>query len=266
LKNGDKSRRVDSVKHAAAQRVVLFFVACVTVGALSACHSGSSGPTGPTASIAPTATAAIGQVPATSLDMPASAFAKHKPFTGPAVAKFGQANVEAAFHDTVNFAYEMGWNPVLLRRDHTRLTIADLASVRSVMTPSCRAAFDATIAKVIVGDKAAIAKLEQTMSFGVSATGGLKPVTSGKAVTNRRFSDAKIAIDRKLGHDRLAMAFTADANIEMQNAAGAHYTLPTSRKAQFWLVPNAGADRAAHPLLIDGWAVKLAVRKPTQSS
>ena len=49
--------------------------------------------------------------------IPASAFAGQPPFSGPAVAKFGQHDLHAAYVELVNFAFATGWNSHLIVKD-----------------------------------------------------------------------------------------------------------------------------------------------------
>ena len=244
----------------ATRAAILLFVTAVVAFLLAACHSGqphgaAQATTGTTPSAAP--------APSNPLAIPASAFAGHKPFTGPVVAKFGQASLEAAYREAVNFAFETGWNPTLMRKNHSHLAMADFANARTFMTPACVKSFNATLTKVFTGDKTAIAKLEQAMSFGVAAPGGLTLVPSGKIIADRRFSAPTATVDHTGGHDRVSMSFALKATLQLQNAAGARYNLLTTREARYWMVPNKGADHAQRPFLIDAWAIRVTPGRPT---
>ena len=195
--------------------------------------------------------------------IPASAFVGQPPFSGPAVAKFGQHDLHAAYVELVNFAFATGWNSHLIVKDRTRLSLADLATVRANLTPACRRTFDATFAKVVLGDQVAVRKLEEAVLFGVTGPHGLRPPTTGTIVTARRFTPASVGLDRAQAGGRLTVAFAAKAKIRMVSPDGNTYSVPTSRVARYWLVRNDGPDRAQRPFLIDAWAINLTVKAPS---
>ena len=85
--------------------------------------------------------------------VPDTAFAKSPPFTGPAVVKYGQAALQSAYKEMVNFAFATGWNSVLIARNSAYLSRADLAVAASYMTAAARKDLLATLAKVTQGDK-----------------------------------------------------------------------------------------------------------------
>jgi hypothetical protein len=227
---------------------------------VSACQTAPRPAAAPPAS-GSSASASISAAPASGhREIPAAAFAKFPPFTGTAVQKYGQSTLRTAFREIVNYTFLAGWDPALITKGATHLSGADLAYVRSYLTPKCRAAFDAVFARVITADKQAIRKLEQAVFFGVAMPGGLKPIKSGHVVTDRRFTKASVSIDHTKGQTRLVMAFAAKANIQMQDPSGARHVLPTGRVLRYWLVPNVGADRSQRPFLIDTWAINMSVK------
>lgn len=211
---------------------------------------------------APTASASGPTSSAGSRGIPQAAFANHKPFTGPAVAQYGQAGLLAAYQEVVNFAFQTGWNPTLIRKDYSHLALADLGGARVYMTPSCRKAFDATLGKVVQADKAATQKLEEAMFFGVTGPNGMMPVPLGHVVTDRRFSEASAGLEGAKGAGRLSISFAAQANIQMQDSVGRHFTMATSRVMRYLLVRNTGSDRARRPFLIDAWAIRMRASRP----
>jgi len=194
--------------------------------------------------------------------IPKSAFANLESFTGPAVTKYGLARVQAGYEEMVNFIFETGWNSALIAKSSALLSRADFTVAHSYMTPAFRKAFDATFAKVVQGDKVAIRKLEHAMFFGVTGPNGAKPVTNGHVVTDRRFSRATPAVDTSRGFDRLQLTFDARANIQLQDTAGKHYTLPATRVLRYWLVPNPSTVVLNRPFLIDSWEIRLKTGKP----
>lgn len=239
------------------------FVRKVTVAAatsvlaigLCACQSATSDRAASSASTAVSA----GSTATGHQSIPDSAFAFQKPFTGQAVEKYGQAALRAAFEEMVNFAFDTGWNPALFRKNYAHLARADLANARVYMTPACLKTFDATFAKVVQADKAAIQKLEEAMFFGVTGPNGMTPLQQGHVVTDRKFTEAAVGLDRTKGAERLSMAFAAKANIQLQDSAGKRYALPTSRVMRYLLVQNTGPDRQRRPFLVDSWAIKMTV-------
>ncbi len=216
------------------RRMTLLVVSGVLVVGVTACHSGTSRPVS-----APTS---------------ASAVTTAAPLSGPAVVKYGQAKVQAAYKEMVKFSFDTGWNPSLIVKHVDLVTRGDFATALAYMTPACAKTFDAAFAKVAKHDKAAIRSLEGAIFFGVKGPNGIVPVKSGKVVTDGKYTQAVVGIDKSHGVERLSISFTAKANIQMQDVAGKHYVVPTSRKARFLLVPNTGADAQAKPFLIAAWS------------
>jgi hypothetical protein len=193
----------------------------------------------------------------TPAGIPDSAFAGHRPFTGPPVDRYGQAALLAAYKEMVGFTFGAGWDPALIRKNDTQLSTSDFAGLRSYLTPARRKAFDTTFAGVVRADRAAIRSLEDVAFFGITGAGGLSPVRSGAAVTGRRFTDASVT-----GTGPLTMSFAAKAMIQLQDGRGRRYALPTGRTVRYVLVRNAGRAAAARPFLIDSWRVSVTVGRP----
>ena len=237
----------------------------VLLGALVGCQAGSPHPAGPTPAATSTAPAPVrGGIPDSAIALeivrrlghPDSAFAGHRPFTGPAVAVYGQATLLAAYKEMVTFTFEAGWDPALIRKNDTQLSTSDFALVRSYLTPARRKSFDAVFAKVVQSDRTAIGTLEDVAFFGITGAGGLTPTRSGNTVTGRRFTDAAVATAPK---GRLSLSFAAKASIRLQDAAGHRYELPTGRTVRYVLVRKTGPTRTARPFLIDSWTVTVTV-------
>jgi hypothetical protein len=188
---------------------------------------------------------------------PGSASAAAAPLTGPAVDKYGQAKVQAAYKQMIKFSFDTSWNPALITKHVDLVTRADFASVLTLMTPECAKTFDAVFAKVVTHDKAAIHTLEGAIFLGVEGPNGTRPVQSGKIVTERKYSQLAVGLDTSLGVERLSISFTAQANIQMIDAAGKHYLLPTSRKVRYLLIPNTDSTAANMPFLIAAWQNKM---------
>jgi hypothetical protein len=192
--------------------------------------------------------------------VPESAFASQPPFTGPAVVKYGQAALQAAYREVVNFAVNTGWNVQLMAKRHSALAPADFAFVVASLTPSCAAAFKAKVIKVLANDKTAIRQLEASTFFAVVGPGGSRPVAGSSAVTNRSFTRPQVGVDKSHGRDRLSMSFTVKAVIHMQDAAGKQHAVQTARAVRYLLVPNFGTDSGVHPFLIDAWSNRMQSR------
>ena len=247
----------------------LMLVAIVLTMILSACDGSWAGRSTDPAGAAPptvtTPTAAANPTPAEQAaaphGVPDSAFAKSRPFTGPALVKYGQAALQSAYKEMVNFAFATGWNSALIARNSAYLSRADLAVAASYMTAAAQKDMLATLAKVTQGDKAATGKLQESIFFGLAGPDGLRSVQSGKVVTNRKFTQGSAAVDTSHG-TRLAMSFAARGDIQMLNAAGQHQMLRTSRVLRYLLVPNSGADRKVRPFLIDSWSSKMTMNNP----
>jgi len=172
---------------------------------------------------------------------------------GPAVAEYGQAAVQRVYRAMLAFTFDNGWNPNLILKHVDAVTRADFTNVLAAMTPQCAATFKAAFARVEKHDKAATRTLEGAIFFGIRGPNGITPTQASGLVTNRRYTQVTLGIDKSHGVDRLTLAFTAKADIHMQDAAGQHYVLPTSRVVHFLLVPNRGSGAAGKPFLIGSW-------------
>jgi len=192
--------------------------------------------------------------------IPESAFAGHRPFSGPAVAEFGQPALLAAYEEMVGFAFQAGWDPALIRTAGPRLSTSDVAGIRTYLTPARRAAFDATVARVVRSDRAATRDLEDVAFFGITGAAGLVPARSGPVVTGRHFTEASVTPGRGAG--RLSISFAARAAIQLQAGSGRRYALPTSRTVRYELVRNTGPTRADRPFLVDSWTIEVTVSRP----
>jgi predicted small lipoprotein YifL len=248
-------------------RVLLAAITAIAaIAGLAGC--GAAGPVAaPSPSPAPPATApstpgspAPSPAAGGSAGIPDSAFAGHRAFTGAAVAKYGQAALLAAYKEMVGLTFAAGWSATLIRKDDTRLSSSDFAGLRSYLTPARRAAFDATFARVVRSDRAAIHELEDVAFFGITGAGGLTPVPAGSVVTGRRFTDASVALDDK---GRLTMSFAAKAAVQLQDATGRRYALPTARTVRYVLTRGPGGIR---PFLVDSWAITVRVSRPERAS
>jgi hypothetical protein len=229
--------------------VPLVLLAAGLVLSSAACGSGGNHSAGPSSPSATTATTAHG--------IPKSAFTNLESFTGPAVSKYGLPTVQAAYEEMVNFIFETGWNSTLIRTSSAQLSATNFANAHSYMTPKFRKSFDATFASVVQADKASVKKLEHAMFFGVGGPNGAQPVKSGSLVTDRGFSRATLALDHAQGYERLSLTFSAKASIQVQDAAGKRYALPSIRLVRYWLVKNTGSSAQLRPWLIDAWEIRL---------
>ncbi|MET3807925.1 hypothetical protein ABIB25_004952 [Nakamurella sp. UYEF19] len=233
-------------------------------GALSLPSSSASVSASVAGSSSPAASGPTGQA-AVPHGIPDSAFEHLKPFTGPAVAKYGQGSLQAAYKEMVNFAFASGWNSNLIAQNSAYLSRADAAFTLLYLTPAFKKEFLAQLGLAVQGDKSAGRRIEEAMFFGVTGSNGLKAVRSGKVVTNRRFSTGSIGLDTAHG-ERLSVAFAARGDIQMVDSAGRHMMLRGSRVLRYFLVANTGADRSSRPFLIDSWTIKMTVPPPTAVS
>ena len=182
-----------------------------------------------------------------------------------AVVKYGQAALQSTYKEMVNFAFATGWNSALIARNSAYLSRADLAVAASYMTDAARKDMLTILAKVTQGDNAATSKLEESIFFGLTSPDGLKPLQTGKVVTNRKFTQGSAALDTSHG-TRLAMSFAARGDIQMVDASGKHHMLRTSQVLRYLLVPNSGVDREVRPFLIDSWSSKMTMNNPVAAS
>ena len=186
---------------------------------------------------------------------------------GVATSAFAGAGAASAHVAGVLVAPQQGWTAKTTQQTFStpiKTDDGDITQLVSYMTAACSKALNATFASVVQADKPATQKLEEAMFFGVTGPNGMTPVPQGHVVTDRRFTAATVHVDTSKG-DRLGMAFTAKATIQMQDTAGKPYTMATSRVLRFLLVQNSGTDRQRRPFLIDSWGIKLTSSPPQQA-
>jgi hypothetical protein len=201
--------------------------------------------------------------PAAPRHVPESAFAAQPPFKGAAVKQFGQAALQAAYRQVVNFAFDTGWDPVLIAQRRSALTRADFDRPRSSLTVPCAKTYDALVKKALSGDRAAIRDLEGAALFSVAGTNSeVRALTGEAAVSDRRFSRATMTLDRSSGKARLAVTFTATALVHLRDAAGKKFVMQTARELNYRLVRNAAADVKGRAFLIDAWSNHLQTKAP----
>jgi hypothetical protein len=175
-----------------------------------------------------------------------------------AVARYGQAKVQAAAREMIHYTFRVGWNDRLIATHVDQVTMADFAPAVAFMTPSCARTFTAAFARVAKHDKVATRNLQGAILFGIRGPHGSAPIRTGKIVTDTKYSNVQVGLTSGTnGH--LTMQFTASANIHLRNPDGKGYVISTSRKIRYLLVPNTGTDAGARPFLIDGWSNRLTV-------
>ncbi len=215
-------------------------LALIATGCTS--RSGRSGPVSPAATGSSTSSAAPSK-------------------SGAAIAKYGQPAVDAAVKEMLRFSFGSGWSSHLISIHVDQVTRNDFAPVLSYLTAEAASRFNTVLAKVLKHDKIAIRTLEGAIFFGIKGANGSRPIRSGKVVTDRRYTQVAVGLDRAHGADRMSVTFTAKANINLQDQAGKNYVLPTERKVRYLLVPNTGADQKSKPFLIAGWLNKMTAGK-----
>jgi hypothetical protein len=175
------------------------------------------------------------------------------PLSGAAVTEYGQAAMQLVYKQMLAFTFDNGWNSSLMRTHADSVKAADFSAMLDAMTTQCAATFSAAFAKIEKHDKVAIRTMEGAVFFGIQGPHGIRPTQTTGLVTNRKYSQVTLGIDRLRGVDLVSLGFTAKADIHMQDAAGKPYTLPTTRVVRYLLAPNSGKDKVARPFLISAW-------------
>lgn len=186
------------------------------------------------------------------LGVPNTAFDTKKPITGPAIGRWGQASVQDAYREAVNFTFREGWNPTLMHTKRANLTPTDYADAARYMTKNCAISFDKNVARSRADDTKTSTLLESVSYVELTGPNNSKLITGSNAITGKTFTSASASVDKSSGVDRLALGFQASAIVRTQDAQGKVYAIPTHRKVTFWLVRNSGGDAAIVPWLIDG--------------
>jgi hypothetical protein len=187
--------------------------------------------------------------------VPEAAFASQPPFTGPAVKEFGQAALQAAYRQAVNFAFDVGWNPALIGKRKSTLTRADFAAPLRELSAASAKSYNALVGRALTGQAAAIRSLEAASLFSVAGrSGSVEALSGASAVTGRRFTRAEVGVDRSAGAARMSISFTAKATVHLRDAAGKQFVMDTARSVRYLLVPNPAAAIRGVPFLIDAWS------------
>lgn len=194
--------------------------------------------------------------------VPESAFASQPPFTGSAVAAFGQGALQAAYRQVVNFAFDTGWNTALIPKRKSALTAGDFTGPQDSLTPSAAKSYLALVGKALGNSKTAIRDLEGATLFSVGAVGGARAISGPAAVTNRRFSRPAVAVNTFHGRHRLSFTFIVRAVVHLRDASGKKFTMATARKVRYLLVPNPATNVKGRPFLIDEWSNRLQAGNP----
>ncbi len=232
-------------------------VVAILCSLLASCQS-HGGP----AAIAPAGANSVPSAAATASGNQSSP-ADAVPLTGPAITAFGRPKVQAAYQQMLAFTFHNGWNPTLILTHADAIRGADFAEVLSAMTPECAATFTTAFGKVEKHDKAAIRTLEAAIFFGVIGPKGMRPLRSASMVSRRRYGQATLGVQHASGIDQLALSFSAQADIAMQDQAGKNAILPTSRTVRFLLTPNHGSNAATVPFLISSWKATMTAQQLT---
>lgn len=179
-------------------------------------------------------------------------------FTGPAVATFGQSDVDAAYQQAASFAGQYSYEEKLL--PESGWTAGDFQGPTSQMTASAAEGYRQTVQKAIAGDANAQTSLEGVSYFGISGP-DTTFASSGPLVVNRSLSGATASVDRSTGTPRLQMTVQEHGDLRV-TYKGAKSLVPMDKTVTYYLVKNdSGQDGLKW--LIDGihasWHVKTPV-------
>lgn len=249
-------------------RAGMFWASATLVAvAVSGCSGGGSGAGGhssdtprPSSSVksTPTAAGTSATAPSTRASaatvasgtgLPADAFVHLPAFTGPAVTVWGQASVQAAYREAVEFTFREGWDSAAMRSTDTHWRLATYSRGLASFTRSAAADVRRRILAAESGNRRDREILESWRYTAVHGPNGSTVVAGADGVTDRSFTGARAGVDRSTGSRRLSRA---SATLHLANNNGRRYTVRTHRKMTFWLVPNTGPDSSTKPWLIDG--------------
>lgn len=222
--------------------VGVFLISGLAFG-VGGCATGPSQASTPAPS-GPVATASVTPGQSTSAVVKAAAPTIEKgTFTGPAVAEYGKANVDAAYETMAEFAAENAVNSKVINTPRTQVKAADLASVKSMMTPSAAKSWDQNAANP--ADQQSLVNMSGVVTYGVNGSG-----TSTRTDVTQpsvKISDGKASLD---ADGRLQLTFEVGHDLRVNVAGGQYKKFNFDRTMTYWLVKGTTKDK---PWLIDGW-------------
>jgi len=213
--------------------------------ALAACSSTTGSAASGTAVSAPPTSSNAAPAPAPRI---APATVTPATFSGPAVDAFGAEALQVAYAEVGEYLSLTTFDETLMARDATP---ADFEFATEYMTATMAAAYRTIVQEALAehGPRSDADTELNTMSF-FQIDGNDEGVTvrpSGEIVTDHAISDAEASV-ASTGSLEMVVTETARWHVDID---GAPSTLPVTKTATFFLVPNDGTG-GRHPWLING--------------
>jgi hypothetical protein len=184
-----------------------------------------------------------------------------KPFTGEAADKFGAKKVMRAYCDLVTLQMEQSFNGDMIRKDGGFRQI-EFSAPREYMTQDLKKEWDKDLTAALKGDLDARSGVWAFMLYDAEVGNGYEwfPVEAQEPmVMNQQFSAAQAWVDTSADRTRLALRFTASADLHVTKK-GKPYLYPFSKDLTFALIENGSSQEKAW--LIDSYRYELDMGKP----
>lgn len=153
-------------------------------------------------------------------------------FTGPAVAKYGQDNVQAAYRTAADVAGEDSFNSSVVRPGQYQVSDFDFA--KGNMTVSQQAEWDKTVKSALAGDVTAQQNVNAYAYYNVKGD-GFTFRTDGAPVTNRSVSAPRTSV---AANGSLVMTVTSKGDFRMVQE-GKNVLLTQTKEATYFMVKDA---------------------------
>ena len=226
-------------------RCALRLAVLAMVGVLVSGCAGGGGDAVPSSASSAAAAAPGAAATATEVRVEAPTIAKET-FAGPAVSKYGQSQVQAAYQDIAQFSAAETLNPARIGKAVDQVTEADLASPAAYMTAGAAKSWE-----VDVAGRGDLASEASGNLYGIAYYGlnnvqyKLRTDVSQPGVT---VTNSEVSLDSD--GVRLKMALDVNGSIRYVSRDGQYAQMKVDKTVTYWLVKGSGKDK---PWLIDGW-------------
>lgn len=160
-----------------------------------------------------------------------------------ATAKFGAAGVAEGYAAITQFAADNAVNPKAISLQYDKVTAADMAGPKSMMTPAAAASWDSNMANLQTDQ--ARANLSGVLPYGHTGNGNSPRTDVPQPAV--RISNGAVSVAE---NGAMHVSFDIHQDVRGNVAGGKFQKYNLNRTMEFWLVPGTSK---AKPWLIDGW-------------
>jgi hypothetical protein len=160
-----------------------------------------------------------------------------------ASTKFGAAGVTQGYAAITEFAANNAVNPKVISLQYDKVTPADLAGPKSMMTPAAAASWDSNMGNL--QSEQVMANLSGVLPYGHTGNGNSPRTDVPQPAV--RISNGAVDVAK---NGAMHVSFDIHQDVRGNVAGGKFQKYNLNRTMEFWLVPGTAK---AKPWLIDGW-------------